>query len=89
MNVISLEVDFADFAFVTLHCQNVCLVFNFAETVHTRNSQNKPHTKFKAFTVICLLILQRYFMCRPNHLFKGTKANTMARLFRKNKKKIT
>ena len=53
MNVISLEVNFTDFAFVTLHCQNVCLVFNFAETVHTRNSQNKSHTKFKAFTVIC------------------------------------
>ena len=26
-------------------------------------------------------------MCRPNHLFKGTIANTMASLFRKNKKR--
>ena len=31
MNVISLEFNFADFAFVTMHCQNVNVVFNFAE----------------------------------------------------------
>ena len=31
-----------------MHCQNVCVIFNFAETVHSRN---KSHTKFKAFTV--------------------------------------
>ena len=27
------------------------MVFNFVETVHTRNLQNKSHAKFKAFTV--------------------------------------
>ena len=34
MNIISLEFNFADFAFVTLHCQNVHVVFNFEEMVH-------------------------------------------------------
>ena len=42
MNVISLEFNFVDFAFVTMHCQNVRVVFNFVETVHTRN---KSHAK--------------------------------------------
>ena len=37
---------------VTLHCQNVGKVFNFTETVLTRNSRNKSHGKFKAFTVL-------------------------------------
>ena len=32
-----------------MHCQNVRVVFNFAETVHRRNSWNKSHAKFKAF----------------------------------------
>ena len=31
-----------------MHCQNVCVVFNFAEIVHTRN---QFYAKFKAFTV--------------------------------------
>ena len=31
-----------------MHCQNIRVVFNFAETVHSRN---KSHAKFKAFTV--------------------------------------
>ena len=33
---------------VTMHCQNVGVVFNFTETVHSRN---KSHAKFKAITV--------------------------------------
>ena len=45
MNVISLVFNFADFAFVTMHCQNVRVVFNFAETIHTQNSWNKFHVK--------------------------------------------
>ena len=36
---------------VTVYGQNVRVVFNFAETVHTRNLLNKSHAKFKAFTV--------------------------------------
>ena len=31
-----------------MHCQNVRVVLNFAETVHTRN---KSHAKFKAYTL--------------------------------------
>ena len=64
---ISLEFNFADFAFVcifafcyqcTMHCQNVCVVFNFTETctVHRQNSRNKFHAKFKAFTVLGLAL---------------------------------
>ena len=40
-----------------LHCYNalpkclLCVVFNFPETFPTRNSRNKSHAKFKAFTV--------------------------------------
>ena len=34
---------------VTMHCQNVHVVFNFAETVHLRN---ESHVKFKAFTAV-------------------------------------
>ena len=54
MNVVLLEFNFTDFCIcyiVTMHCQNVRVAFNFADTVHTRNSQNKSHTKFKVFTV--------------------------------------
>ena len=38
MNTLQLEFNFTDFAcyIVTVHCQNVCVVFNFTETVHTR-----------------------------------------------------
>ena len=36
---------------VTMHCQNIYVIFNFAETVQSRNSQNKSPTKCKAFTV--------------------------------------
>ena len=35
-----------------MHCQNVCVVFNFAETVHTRNSQNKSHAKYKNIKIV-------------------------------------
>ena len=34
-----------------MRCQNINVVFNFTETVNSRNLQNKSHTKFKAFTV--------------------------------------
>ena len=53
MNVISLEVNFADFSFVTmLQCTaKMFALFNFAETVPTQNLRNKSHAKFKAFTV--------------------------------------
>ena len=41
MNVSLLEVSFEDFDFVcctvTIHDQNVCVVFNFTETVRPRN----------------------------------------------------
>ena len=37
--------------FVTMHCQNVHIVFNFMETAYLRTSQNKSHVKFKAFTL--------------------------------------
>lgn len=42
MNVRSLEFNFADFYIVTIHDQNVGVVFNFAEIVRPR---------IKAFTV--------------------------------------
>ena len=37
MNVSSLEFNFGEFEFVTMHDQNVQGVFNFVETVHSRN----------------------------------------------------
>ena len=62
MNVSALEFNFADFEL--LHCYNAFLkhsvVFNFAETVHLRISQNKSHAKFKAFTVLLNLHFLRY-----------------------------
>ena len=52
MSVILLEFNFEDFALVTLlQCTAKTFAWNFAETVYARNSQNKSHTKFKAFTV--------------------------------------
>ena len=44
---------------VTLHCQNSRMVFNFAETVRSRNSRNKSHAKFTPFTV--------FLTCLRNH----------------------
>ena len=54
VNVCSLEFNFEDLSgyIVTMHCWNVHVVFNLAETVHSQNSRNKSHTKFKAFTVL-------------------------------------
>ena len=50
MKVSVLDFDFTDIEL--LHCYNalpnICVVFNFAETVHLRN---KSHLKFKAFTL--------------------------------------
>ena len=42
MNVSSLVFNFTAFAFVTMHCQNVRVVFNFAETVHTEIHEINP-----------------------------------------------
>ena len=49
MNVISFEfILWIHVCYIiTMHCQNVRVVFIFTETVHTRNLQNKSHTKFK------------------------------------------
>ena len=54
MNVSLLEFNFTDSEFVTIHGQNVHMVFNFAETVRPLNLQNKSHAKYKAFTVFCV-----------------------------------
>ena len=59
MNVTSLELKFADFEL--LHCYNALLKFlrgiSCAETVQSRNSQNKSHGKFRTFTVCFRLTL--------------------------------
>ena len=53
MNVSLLKFNFTDSELLQ------CTVINFVETVHSQNSRNKSHAKFKAFTV--LMVSKLYF----------------------------